>query len=44
MPTPTAADQIRWGPYDEPLGPEVLDDVDVVVNLAGSALVGNPHS
>jgi len=42
--TPTAADQIRWRPYDEPLDPGVLDDVDVVVNLAGSALVGNPHS
>jgi uncharacterized protein (TIGR01777 family) len=42
--TPTAADQIRWSPYDEPLAPEVLDDVDVVVNLAGSALLGNPHS
>ena len=42
--TPTAADQIRWRPYDEPLDPDVLDDVDVVVNLAGSALVGNPHS
>ena len=42
--TPTAADQIRWRPYDEPLDPDVLDDVDVVVNLAGSPLVGNPHS
>ena len=42
--TPTAADQVRWSPYEEPLDPEVLDDVDVVVNLAGSPLLGNPHS
>ena len=42
--TPTAADQVRWSPYDEPLDPEMLDDVDVVVNLAGSPLLGNPHS
>jgi uncharacterized protein (TIGR01777 family) len=42
--TPTAADQIQWRPYDEPLDPSVLDEVDVVVNLAGSPTVGNPHS
>ena len=42
--TPTAADQIQWRPYDEPLDPSVLDEVDVVVNLAGSPTLGNPHS
>ncbi len=42
--TPKAADEIQWRPYDEPLHPDVLEDVDVVVNLAGSPTFGNPHS
>lgn len=33
-----------WAPYDEPLDPAVLADVDVVVNLAGSPMIGNVHS
>ncbi len=36
--------QVRWDPYAEPLAPEVVDGHDVVVNLAGSPNVGNPHS
>lgn len=42
--TPTGADQRRWDPYGEPLDGDVLDDIDVVVNLAGSPTAGNPHS
>ena len=41
---PAAADQVQWAPYDEPLDPDVLEGVDVVVNLAGSPTLGNPHS
>ena len=37
-------DEVRWDPYAAPLGTEVVDAHDVVVNLAGSPLVGNPHS
>lgn len=36
--------EVRWDPYSAPLGTEVVDDHDVVVNLAGTPLVGNPHS
>ena len=36
--------QVRWDPYSAPLGPEVIDNHDVVVNLAGSPTAGNPHS
>ncbi len=36
--------QIRWDPYAAPLGPAVVDAHDVVVNLAGSPLIGNVHS
>ncbi len=32
-----------WSP-GSPLDPSLLRDVDVVVNLAGSPLLGNPHS
>lgn len=34
----------RWDPYAGPLDPATLEDVDVVVNLAGSPTLGNPHS
>jgi uncharacterized protein (TIGR01777 family) len=40
----SAADARRWDPYGAPLGVEVVDDVDVVVNLAGAPTLGNPHS
>jgi uncharacterized protein (TIGR01777 family) len=36
--------QVRWDPYANPLGHEVVDNHDVVVNLAGSPTAGNPHS
>jgi uncharacterized protein len=33
-----------WDPYSAALDPDVLEKVDVVVNLAGSPTLGNPHS
>jgi uncharacterized protein (TIGR01777 family) len=36
--------QVRWDPYTAPLGHEVVDAHDVVVNLAGTPTIGNPHS
>ena len=41
---PPGAGEVRWDPYAAGLGPEVVDDHDVVVNLAGSPTAGNPHS
>jgi uncharacterized protein (TIGR01777 family) len=41
---PPGPDQVRWDPYAAPLGPDVVDAHDVVVNLAGSPTAGNPHS
>jgi uncharacterized protein (TIGR01777 family) len=37
-------DEVEWDPYHAPLDPGVMDQHDVVVNLAGSGLVGNPYS
>jgi uncharacterized protein (TIGR01777 family) len=34
----------RWDPYSGELDQSVVDGADVVVNLAGSPLFGNPHS
>lgn len=34
----------RWDPESGHLNPAVLDGIDVVVNLAGSPTLGNPHS
>lgn len=39
-----APDEVRWDPAAAVLDPAVLDGVDVVVNLAGAPLVGNPYS
>lgn len=36
--------EVQWDPYAAPLGVEVVDNHDVVVNLAGSPTAGNPHS
>ena len=36
--------QVRWDPYTAPLGADVVDNHDVVVNLAGTPTIGNPHS
>ncbi len=41
---PAGPHEIRWDPYAAGLGAEVIDNHDVVVNLAGSPTVGNPHS
>ena len=41
---PPGPGEVRWDPYTAPLGHEVVDDHDVVVNLAGSPTLGNPHS
>ena len=36
--------QLRWDPYSAALGHQVVDDHDVVVNLAGTPTLGNPRS
>ncbi len=41
---PPGPGQVRWDPYTAPLGSEVVESHDVVVNLAGSSNVGNPYS
>jgi uncharacterized protein (TIGR01777 family) len=38
------ADQSTWDPYADTLDPAVVEAADVVVNLAGSPTLGNPHS
>ena len=39
-----AADAVRWDPDTGRLDPSVVEDADVVVNLAGAPLVGNVFS
>jgi uncharacterized protein (TIGR01777 family) len=41
---PAVPGEIQWDPYVAGLGAEVVDNHDVVVNLAGSPTAGNPHS
>jgi uncharacterized protein (TIGR01777 family) len=41
---PRSSDQVEWQPAEGDLDPEVVASVDVVVNVAGSPTVGNPHS
>ena len=42
---PTSApDESTWDPYAGDYDRSVIEAADVVVNLAGSPLVGNPHS
>lgn len=42
---PTSApDESRWDPYAGDYDRGVIDGADVVVNLAGTPTVGNPHS
>jgi uncharacterized protein (TIGR01777 family) len=36
--------EARWGPYSADLDPDLVESADVVVNLAGSPTLGNPHS
>jgi uncharacterized protein (TIGR01777 family) len=38
------AGEVTWDPYAGPLDPATLDGIDVVVNLAGTPTMGNPHS
>lgn len=37
-------DEARWDPYSGVIDPAVVESADVVVNLAGSPTLGNPHS
>jgi uncharacterized protein (TIGR01777 family) len=41
---PPGPREVKWDPYNASLGPEVIQNHDVVVNLAGSPTAGNPHS
>lgn len=41
---PPGAGEARWDPYSNTLDPRLLEETDVVVNLAGSPTLGNPHS
>jgi uncharacterized protein (TIGR01777 family) len=36
--------QATWDPYADQLDPDLVEKADVVVNLAGSPTLGNPHS
>jgi uncharacterized protein (TIGR01777 family) len=40
----SAKDESTWDPYAGALNPAVIESADVVVNLAGSPTLGNPHS
>jgi uncharacterized protein (TIGR01777 family) len=37
-------DESQWDPYSGDLDPSVVESADVVVNVAGSPTLGNPHS
>ncbi|RYE74799.1 MAG: TIGR01777 family protein, partial [Myxococcales bacterium] len=41
---PARAGEETWDPTSGHLDPRVLDGIDVVINLAGSPTLGNPHS
>ena len=41
---PASARESRWDPYSGDLDQAVVESADVVVNVAGSPLFGNPHS
>ncbi len=40
----TTAQEFTWDPYAGLLDQSLVESCDVVVNLAGSPLIGNPHS
>lgn len=40
----TAADESQWDPYAANVDAAVIEEADVVVNVAGAPTVGNPHS
>ena len=41
---PAADDESRWDPASGQVDRQVVEDADVVVNVAGSPTIGNPHS
>src|ERR1700712_3015906 len=41
---PEGPHEVRWDPYAAGLGVEVVENHDVVINLAGSPTLGNPPS
>lgn len=41
---PTSGDEAPWDPATGDLDVRVMEDADVVVNVAGSPTIGNPHS
>lgn len=41
---PAGPGQAQWDPYASRLDPDVVEHADVVINLAGSPTLGNPHS
>ena len=41
---PAGAGEVPWSPYDGSLDVTAVEAADVVVNLAGSPTLGNPHS
>lgn len=40
----TSADESQWDPYADRVDQQVINAADVVINLGGSPLIGNPHS
>jgi hypothetical protein len=40
----SSSDEEAWDPYAGDVEQSVIDAADVVINLAGSPLIGNPHS
>jgi hypothetical protein len=41
---PTEDDESRWDPAAGQVDTQLIEDADVVVNVAGSPTIGNPHS
>jgi uncharacterized protein (TIGR01777 family) len=41
---PPGPGEVQWSPYDGSVDVAAVEAADVVVNLAGSATLGNPHS
>src|SRR3954447_22752470 len=41
---PARSGESSWDPYSGVLDPNVVETADIVVNLAGSPTIGNPHS
>jgi uncharacterized protein (TIGR01777 family) len=42
--TATSADESQWDPASNRIERQAIEDADVVVNVAGSPTIGNPHS